>query len=249
MTLENKEQGLTIISLGVAKIVNNYSENALLINSCFVAAERYRTLTTTNGLSTTTNIPPELRLDNEIDVQYSNADLVEKYSSDVLNIVFQNYIIASVSKVDATLEDLYEHFLKVYRPAITDAELEKQIRSAWANDNLLNFLADPMQTNMQKPADMQTEFAEAFMRYSEFRILRHTIVHTNGTLSDKNYQKLQENLNNTPAGRRNFALANSPIFDAQRHIVLSINHILSIRQYLDRFLMYVFRSLNERQVT
>lgn len=248
MTEQNKQNALEILAVGLAKIVNNYSENALLINSCFVSADRYRTITGTTGLSTTVNIPVELRLDNEIEVQYTNEDLVRKYSLDVQNIVFQNYIIASVSLVDAILEDLYEHFIKVYTPAITDTELEKQIRNAWTNDNLLNFLTNPTSTNLQRPNDKQTEFRESFMRYSELRIVRHSLLHTNGKLSDKNHQKLQENLANTPDDRKHFALANSPLFNANREIVLSINHILSIRQYLDRFLMYLYNSINERPI-
>lgn len=248
MTEQNKQDALIILGLGLAKIVNNYSENALLINSCFVSADRYRTITATTGLSTTVNIPNELRLDNEIDVQYTNEDLVRKYSSDVLNIVFQNYIIASVSLVDATLEDLYEHFIKVYTPAITDTELEKQIRNAWTNENLLTFLIDPTKTNLKKPNDKLTEFPEAYMRYSELRIVRHTILHSNGKLSDKNYQKLQDNLANTPNERKHFAIANSPLLNVDRQITLSINHILAIRQYLDRFLMYLFQSITERPI-
>lgn len=248
MTEQNKQDALEILAIGLAKIVNNYSENALLINSCFVSADRYRTITGTTGLSTTVNIPVDLRLDNEIEVQYTNEDLVRKYSLDVQNIVFQNYIIASVSLVDAILEDLYEHFIKVYTPAITETELEKQIRNAWTNDNLLTFLTNPTSTNLQRPNDKQTEFREAFMRYSELRIVRHSLLHTNGKLSDKNHQKLQENLVNTPKDRKHFALANSPLFNVNREIVLSINHILSIRQYLDRFLMYLYNSINERPI-
>lgn len=80
------------------------------------------------------------------------------------------------------------------------------------------------------------------------RILRHSLLHTNGKLSDKNHQKLQDNLANTPNDRKHFALANSPLFNADREIILSINHILSIRQYLDIFLMYLYQSINERQI-
>lgn len=248
MTEKNKQDALGILAIGLVKIVNNYSENALLINSCFVAAVRYGTITGTTGLSTTLNIPDELRLDNEIDFQYTNEDLVKKYSLDVQNIVFQNYIIASVSLVDAILEDLYEHFIRVYTPEIRDSELEKKIRNAWTNDNLLNFLTDTTRTNLQRPKDKQSEFTEAFMRYSELRILRHSLLHTNGKLSDKNHQKLQDNLENTPNDRKHFALVNLPLFNENREILLSINHILAIRQYLDRFLKYVYVSINERLI-
>jgi hypothetical protein len=248
MTEKNKQDALEILGVGLAKIVNNYSENALLINACCVAADRYQSIRGTTGLSTTMNIPEELRLDNEIDVQYTNEDLVRKYSSDVQNIVFQNYIIAAVSLVDAMLEDLYEYFIKVYTPAIIETELEKQIRNAWTNDNLLTFLTDPARTNLKKPNNKKTEFSEAFVRYSELRIIRHSLLHTNGKLSDRNYQKFQDNLANTPNERKHFAMANSPLFNADRQITLSLNHILSIRQYLDRFLMYLIQSVNERSV-
>jgi len=249
MTEQNKKDALEILGLGLAKIVNNYSENALLINSCFVAVDRYRTITGTTGLSTTLNIPIELRLDNEIDVQYTNQDLVKKYGLDVQNTVFQNYIIVAVSIVDGILEDLYEHFIKIYNPAITDTKLGVHIRAAWHEDNLLTFLTDPAGTNLQRPKDKQMEFQEAFMRYLELRIVRHTLIHTKGILSDKNYQKLQDYLSSTPDERKCFALVNSPLFNADREITLSINHFLLIRQYLDRFLMYLYLSISERPIT
>lgn len=248
MIEQNKQEALEILKIGIWKIVNNYTENALLINSCFVAADKYKTIKETTLLSTTMNIPIELRLDNELDIQYNNKDLVRKYNSDVQNVVFQNYIISSISLVDATLEDLYEYFLKVYTPTISDTELEKQIRNAWTNHNLVTFLIDTTKANLKKPSDKKTEFTEAFMRYFELRIVRHTLLHTSGKLSDKNYKKLQDNLSNTSNEMKNFTLANSPLFNTNGQITLSINKILSIRQYLDRFLMYLFQSITERSI-
>ncbi|MCT7568488.1 hypothetical protein [Aliarcobacter butzleri] len=40
------------------------------------------------------------------------------------------------------------------------------------------------------------------------------------------------------------ALINSPMISSDGEVVLSINIILSIRQYLDRFLMYVYKSIS-----
>ena len=246
MTDQNLQEAKEIIAVGIAKIVGDYSDNALLINACFLAKERYENKKDTTHLSTTQNIPVQLRLDNEIEVRYSNEDLVERYSKDVQNVVFKNYIVSIVSTVDATLEDVYEHLLKSTNPNYIDTELEKLIRNAWTNDNMLNFLTDPNGLNLTNPKNLNTEFREAFMRYSELRIVRHTILHTEGKLSDKNLQKLQDNLNNTPNDRKHFALANSPLFDNDNKIVLSINHILSLRQYLDRFLMFIFRAIGEK---
>jgi len=246
MTDQNLQEAKEIIAVGIAKIVGDYSDNALLINACFLAKERYENKKDTTHLSTTQNIPPQLRLDNEIEVLYSNEDLVSKYSLDVQNVVFKNYIVSIVSTVDATLEDVYEHLLKSTNPNLTDTDLEKLIRNAWTNDSMLNFLTDPNGLNLTNPKHLNTEFKEAFMRYSELRIVRHTILHTDGKLSDKNLQKLQDNLNNTPNERKHFALANSPLFDNDNKIVLSINHILSVRQYLDRFLMFIYRAIDEK---
>lgn len=87
MDAELKQQAKQIVGFGIAKIVGNYSDNALLINACYVAADRYQTLTETNGLSTVQGIPEDLRLDQEIDVQYKNEELVERYTDEVLQVI------------------------------------------------------------------------------------------------------------------------------------------------------------------
>lgn len=246
MDLEVKKEALSILSLAMLKIVNNYSENALLINSCFIAIDRYKTITNTIGLSTTKNILSELRLDFEIDVQYSNEDLVNKYTIDVQNIIFQNYIVVSISLVDAMLEDLYEFFIKYDDSNILDTEIENRIRNSWMNNNLVTFLSNPNKINLQKPINMKTEFKEAFIRYSELRIIRHSILHTNGRISDKNFKKLQSYENETPQERKHFAMINSPLFNEDKEIILTINHVSSIRKYLNDFLMYLYKSISEK---
>ena len=75
MTENEKKIALSILSTGVLKIVNSYSENALLINACFVSTDRYKGLQGKMQLSTTQNIPQALRLDNEIEVIYQADDL------------------------------------------------------------------------------------------------------------------------------------------------------------------------------
>lgn len=238
MNQADKANAIAIVNAGILKIVNNYSESALLINACYVAVEKYESLAPERILSTTAMIPEPLRLPIDLDVQYSFGELVVKYPSDVLDIVLRNYLIVSVSIVDAILEDLYEHFLKVLNPAITDRDLEKTVRLAWTNDSLLNFLTAPDKVNLQKPAHLETPVLEALMRYNELRIVRNTLLHTSGRLSDKNYNTLQANLVNTPEERKHFALAHSPLFNANREVVLTINSILSIRVYLHTFLNY-----------
>ena len=244
MNQEAKNKAKEILSMGIMQIVNNYTENALLINACFVSADRYNNLTDTTGLSTIDGIPSLLRLDNEIDVQFSNEDLTEKYSSDVLTVIFKNYIVVSISIVDAVLEEVYELMLKTFETDISDFELDKKVRSAWANDSLISYLVSEDKCNFKKPKGIQSEILEAFMRYKELRIIRHSLVHSNGLISERNMSLLNQFNEQTPDERKKMALINSPMISSNGEVVLSINIILSIRQYLDRFLMYVYKSIS-----
>ena len=233
-----------IVMIGASKIVKNYTMNALLINACFVSSGRYETLTSTGLLSTTQNIPIPLRLDPEIDYQYTNKELVEKYKGEVLDVIFKNYIVMSISIVDAILEDLYELFLHNFELGISDSDVNKKVMGAWRNDNILNYFIADDKVNLKKPDDANIPFEESFMRYRELRIIRHALVHSNGIISQKNLDSLNEYMVKTPVERKHFAIIDSPMIEGGNNINLSINTILSIRQYLHRFLMYVCKSLN-----
>ena len=239
-----KGKAKEILRLGIAKIVKNYTKNALLINACDVSASRYETLTATDGLSTTQNIPVQLRLDHEIDHQYTNEELVREYKSDVLDVILKNYVVMSISLVDAILEDLYELFLSSIETEITDSDLSKKVRSAWANDNILNYFVAEDKAKLKKPNDMNTPFSESFMRYKELRLIRHSLVHSDGIVSQKNLDTLSQYKELTPDERKGFALIDSPMIRNGNNISLSINIILSIRQYLHRFLIYQLKSVS-----
>ncbi len=239
-----KVKAKEVVRNGISDILKNYTENALLINACFVASDRYKTLTNTSGLSTTQNIPAKLRLDQEIDYQYTNKELVNKYSGDVLNVIFKNYLITSISLVDAVLEDLYELFLTSIEQGIPENEIDKKVRSAWANDNIINYFIDKNKAGLKKPDDMSTPFVESLMRYKELRIIRHSLVHSNGVIDQKNMSALSEYRDITPAERKCFSIITSPIIENGNRVALSINTTLSIRQYLHRFLLYILKSLN-----
>jgi len=170
--------------------------------------------------------------------------LVEKYGDDVLTVIFKNYIVVSISIVDAVLEEVYELMLKTFETDISDLELEKKVRSAWANDNLISYFINEEKGNLKKPEGMQSEILEAFMRYKELRIIRHSLVHSNGFISEKNMALLNQFNEQTPDERKRMALINSPMINIDGEVLLSINIILSIRQYLDRFLKYVYKSVS-----
>lgn len=244
MNDELKIQAEEILKAGIYKILTNYTESALLINACFVSANRYETLKATDGLSTTQNIPPALRLDQEIDFQYTNEELVTEYKSNVVQVILRSYVVMSVSVVDAILEDLYEMFLNAFEEDLSDHNLSKKIRSAWANDNLLNYFVSEEKAGLKTPDDMNTPFEESFMRYKELRIIRHSLVHSDGVVSEKNMETLKEFRMITPPERKALSIIESPLIDEGSHISLTINEILAIRQYLHRFLVYMLKSIN-----
>jgi hypothetical protein len=245
MKKETKEKSLEHIGTGIAKIIGNYTDYALLINACDVASKRYKNITGTSGLSTTQNIPQHLRLDGfEMDLQYTNEELVEKYRTDILNRVCENYLIRSISVVDGILEDLYEIVLKI-EDNLDDNEIEKCVSNAWRNDNLKNYLINPNGLNLKEPNGMKMTFEETFIRYLELRIIRHAIIHSNGILTEKDYKRLKEYEENTPDERKAMALINTPLIDSEKKIILNLNHLLAIRQYLHRFLMYFLNSIRQ----
>jgi hypothetical protein len=249
MKTGTKALAIEHVGLGIAKIVSNYSESAVLINACDVAANRYHEKigkNETTHLSTTQNIPPMLRLDMEIEVTYSNENLVEAYRGKILNRVYESYIIASVSVVDGILEDLFEIFLRNEEIGLSEDEIERRVSSSWRNDTLLNYLTNPQGLNLQNPQHLNMSYRETFLRYYEFRILRHAIIHTDGQITDKDYARLQAYEHETPQARKQMALINSPLLDG-RNVVLNLNYVLSIRQYLDRFLMYFYTSISQEK--
>lgn len=239
-----KGKAKEILKYGIAKIVKNYTKTALLINACYVSAGRYKSLTETYGLSTTQNIPAQLRLDQEIDYQYTNEELVNEYKTNVLDVILKNYVVMSISIVDAILEDLYELFLSTIEADISESELNKKVRSAWSNDNILNYFVAEDKANLIKPNDMNTPFRESFMRYKELRIIRHSLVHSDGVISQKNLDSLNEYKYLTPDDRKCFALIDSPMIQDGNKVSLSVNIVLSIRQYLHRFLIYQLKSVS-----
>lgn len=137
-----KESAKQIISDGLLKIIKNYTEIALLINACDISKNRYKKMEQEIALSTTQNIPSELRLDLEFDVQFSKEELVREYENKLIENICENYIISSISITDAILEDLYNLFLKYYDNSLSDTNIENKVRSAWANENMINFLTN-----------------------------------------------------------------------------------------------------------
>lgn len=238
-----KSKAKEIIMAGSAKTIMGYTKNALLINACFVSSERYATLKSTKGLSTTQNIPAPLRLEQEIDYVYTNEQLVSVYKSSAIDVILKNYLVMSISIIDAMLEEVYELFISHFEFGISEMELSKKVRCAWINDSMINYFMAQDKSNLKKPSDMQTTFEEFFIRYKELRIIRHAIIHSEGVIGQKNMDTLNDYKLSTPNERKHFCLIDSPIIKNGNEVVLTVNSILSIRQYLHRFIIYFLKSI------
>lgn len=239
MDMAIKSSATDILLNGMVEILDNYTKTALLINACFVSSERYSKLKGVT-LSTTKNIPPEYRLEPEIDHYYTSKKLATEYTSSVLDIVYKNYIVMSISTMDAILEDLYELFLSHTDPDLTEAEVTKKIRDAWTNDNILEYF---IMIGLKKPDDVKTDYREAFLRYKEIRIIRHTLIHSGGALTQKNIKSLEAFEKATPPERKQFAIINTPMISNQNRIVISGTTVYAIRKFLNSFLGFNLKSI------
>ena len=108
----------------------------------------------------------------------------------------------------------------------------------------MNYFIAEGKANLKKTDDMNTPFTESFMRYKELRLIRHSLVHSDGLINQKNLESLREYKELTPNERKSSALIDSPIIQNGNKVSLSINIILSIRQYLHRFLIYQLKAVN-----
>lgn len=235
MNEDIKEELKHLIILGELKIIENYNKTALLINACDVSKKRYKKMKGEMFLSTTQNIPSALRLAMEIDTQFGKDELVEKYENELIESICESYIVSSISIIDGILEDMYEVLLKGEAIQYSDKQLENKVRQAWANDNMINYF----DTKFNKPEKYEMELNEAFMRYKELRVIRHSLVHSNGVITSKNLKKLEEYLNSTPRERQTYAILNSKFYDDQDKIILNVHVLLSIRMYIFKFSSYL----------
>lgn len=174
-----------------------YNDTALLINSCHVAKNRYEGITDPDfRLSTTLGIPPEYQLPEfEIDFLFEKKELIEQYRKQLIKVLCKNYLVTIVSVFDAALEDIYEMLLPLQNRNLTEKDVSKLVRAAWANNqkgknNLRSFFIDTLE--LKSPKGNESTLDMVFDRYEEIREIRHAVVHNSGVLSQKNKNKLKE---------------------------------------------------------
>lgn len=222
------------------KILKDYTNSALLINSCHLAIERYGDINKPVHLSTTRNIPQPLRLDVEIEEELLNDELVKRYSSETQNLIYEQYVSNSVSVIDGVFEDIYEELLKKFEPNLSEKQINDKIRAAWAQNSLIEYFIQ--NTGVQDSTNPKKRIKEAFDRYKEYRIIRHALMHNKGVLSDKHIRQLDEIHDDADAGSKEKTMKNSPFY-VNRKVNLNINIFLSFRKFLHELTGYFTQAL------
>ncbi len=170
------------------RIIQLYSEYALLLNACSIASDRYKNLEYDMILSTTRNIPLEFKKIFDTDITFDKEDLVIEYTSKLLKVLSNNFIGELISIFDACLEELYEEMLKCDK--YEENQIENKIRNSWRNDTIIDYFINYFK--IKKTKDKFTTPTLAFNLYKELREFRHAIIHNNGVLSNKNKKNLYE---------------------------------------------------------
>lgn len=229
---------------GTTYIMSDYTDIALMINACGIATERYKNSKKKIHLSTTANIPKELRLKIEIEDSLKNEELVDRYENKVLKQIIGLYVTNSVAITDSIFEDIYEILLKEYEPDLSQNKIDNKLRSSWANNNLIDYYLD--KTNLQDSSKEHLKLKEAFDRYLEYRIIRHSLVHNKGVLSEKHIRQLDELYENSDEDDKKYSMKNSPFYENKK-VELDITIMLKIRKYLFNNLTYFLTALEEKK--
>ena len=134
-----------LLAEGGDALVAMYTDTALLLNACDVAARGYAERVDNFQLSTTQNIPEPYRLPVELDLVVPRSALQAAYQGPVLKRIVEDFVIRMISVIDGTLEDVYEAALRLVHVTMTEPDVAKRVRSAWQQEanghvRLLNFL-------------------------------------------------------------------------------------------------------------
>ena len=221
------------LARGAKELVRMYTDTALILNACDVAARVYSQRIDNFQLSTTANIPPQFRLPVEIDRAFHRDELPAIYTGGVLHRISGDFLIRMVSLMDDTFEDLYAGILAVNSPELEEKDINKKVRGAWRQgDNghvqLVNYLIN--EAGLVSPAGKQSTVEMVFDRYYEIREIRHALVHSGGVLSDKHLRRLKELSENLPEDLKEGSLTSARFIEGGV-VMPGVNDVLGIRHW------------------
>jgi len=215
-----------------SETIEDYTSTALLLNAVDVARKRYQSNPEIVKLSTTTNIPPELKFPNDPDYTFGREELVSKYRGDIIRKIASDYLIKNISTLDALLEDIYSIILKTDN-SMSEKDIGKKIRAAWSNDNLKRCILDEL--DIQQPPKKKSTPEMSFEVYQCWRELRHALVHNKGKLGTKHINRLQQFESRLP---KESHLLKSHLIKGNK-IVLNFDSVLILRHWVYSFIFYL----------
>ncbi len=250
MDAQIKQNAEEVFQNAFQEIVKLYTHYALLLNSFDVTRLEYASRTNVT-LSTTFNIPAQLRLPVEVDIQLDKAALLDEYSNKLVLNFCRLFIVELVSHVDAWLEDIYESSLPFVHANLSARDIEKKVKSAWSlgpgDISLIrNFFISELQ--LLKPNGLITTPDMLFDRYEEMREIRHALIHTQGKLSAKHVAKLTALKTrflamNLPAGATTVSdglLPSGIVVDSE--VIISATQLLALRKWCFDTISYLRNS-------
>lgn len=251
MTPQISEASIRCLTEGAHALVSMYTDTALTLNACDVAAKSYAARTDEFRLSTTHNIPPEFRLPMELDMSYLRHELPGKYEVAVVQRICEDFVIRLISLLDGIFEDILEVVTPLVEPGITDLEVSKRVRSAWQQDQnghvkVVNYLV--AEAGLKSPAGKKSTVETVFDRYYEMREIRHALVHTAGTLSEKHLQRLKALSERLPPELRHGSLAGAEFLKSGR-VEPDVRVILGLRHWAYTTVLGYLRGAFEQSVT
>lgn len=250
MTPQVSDAAIRCLTDGALALVKMYTDTALTLNACDVAAKSYAARNDEFRLSTTQNIPPEFRLPMELDMTYLRHELPGKYQSDVVRRLCEDFIIRLISLLDGIFEDILEAVTPLVEPGTLDVEVMKRVRAAWQLEQnghvkVLNYF---VQAGLKSPADKKSTVEMVFDRYYEMREIRHALVHTAGTLSTKHLQRLKDLSERLPPELRKGSLAGAEFLKTGR-VEPNVQVILGLRHWAYTTILGYLREAFKQSVT
>jgi len=187
----------------------------------------------------------------ELDLSYLRDELPGKYKAAVVQRICEDFVIRLISLLDGIFEDILEVVTPLVEPDITDLDLGKRVRSAWQQEQnghvkLVNYLV--AEVGLKSPAGRTLTVEMVFDRYYEMREIRHALVHTAGTLSEKRLQRLKAFSERLPVELRHGSLTGAEFLKTGR-VLPDVRVILGLRHWAYTTVLGYLRVAFEQGVT
>lgn len=230
-----KQMAISIILEFQQVLRENYKDTALVLNACSVARERYATANHIEALDITGNIPDQFRTFIEFESRYKPEQLVEQYATNIVRKISSDYIITTISTLDAFCEELYKKHLSLTDKSLNKEQVGKKIQSMWTNDNFRNYLV-PLLVPTSKMKEEGLAPSLWLDSYEELRIVRHALIHTRGKLSTKHQtvlRKIKQRDSKRPS------ILDSRFVKNGNEVLLDYEIIIMVRKWALEFAGYV----------